>query len=953
MRLTFTNELRIGEPGLSGPQIQRKVASIAGETWKAMSEVEKEKYNARAKADKERYDRELAEAKGGQVEPQPDDTAHADEEMVQVPHTESEQAEPPGERSEAHEAGTNDPAGAEDSAVAAKPKKSKTAYNFFVQEVSEFYKSKVRAEDPNLKGLELNKIVNSKIGQRWKELSTVEKAPYELKAADAALAATPALQLDKAGTAPPATVLLASAPKKCAAPKVEDRTEMEVTLQLTRPASETRISCFLIKLRNEETQVKKEIAIEDSDLWQRLPVGGIFPWTLDELDPCTCYRVQVLAIGTNAKQKGMISDATTFCTAAPPLPAPDQPELDHAEHNALLLWLKRPLSDLLPLSMLELSVVARHQGTATPTEELVPVPIDAWSDTASGDTFPYILSDREPNVTYTIKLRARGDDGWGRRAGDADWPSLDWSEWSVPLNAKTATLKDSLPSPDRCVPPLIKAITETSVTLEITRPNSQVDIISFEWRVKEFNEAEEGKKPRETKARAIPQDIWRNIIAGEMFLYEIDGLKPGRRYSVQVNAMGCQPDSDGTEKQKRHNRKWSKETDACKFVTQMKAAPQPPPTPVLVCRDADSFQLNLMKPHSETPLTRLELLVVQSPAWLPKEDDEYLFEEVDDNELQASLELAREDWHNLSSGDAFSFRLTADELLDLGFNASGEFTCMMRGKGDHRVKQPGWGDFSSTLIIPSQQLPPSASRSASLTDAKMAQAPADDEEDDEEEGRREEGDEEEGKISQNAVQQKVKKLISASSGKFTPANRTKALTWTAQHVLEAYYSKPYPPLKKEANSMDHVAKFGIERPNHGLANAMRKACLVDVILKDVSPAMLKNDFLFVTTMQVAMLFESVGRESEAGYRAPEYQRYRDISCKKYSAFAKDCGLEGWQDCEAALRGMFSTTKQTDATSSPDRVAKVQAVFEIAHNLDMMRCTYEMNERFAEIKKSLK
>ena len=91
-------------------------------------------------------------------------------------------------------------------------------------------------------------------------------------------------------------------------------------------------------------------------------------------------------------------------------------------------------------------------------------------------------------------------------------------------------------------------------------------------------------------------------------------------------------------------------------------------------------------------------------------------------------------------------------------------------------------------------------------------------------------------------------------------------------------------------------------------------------------------------------------EVERRERCSRTARPRKSRPRRYS---KDCGLEGWQDCEAALRGMFSTTKQTDATSSPDRVAKVQAVFEIAHNLDMMRCTYEMNERFAEIKKSLK
>ena len=53
----------------------------------------------------------------------------------------------------------------------------------------------------------------------------------------------------------------------------------------------------------------------------------------------------------------------------------------------------------------------------------------------------------------------------------------------------------------------------------------------------------------------------------------------------------------------------------------------------------------------------------------------------------------------------------------------------------------------------------------------------------------------------------------------------------AQHVYAQHYSKPYPQPAEgapDAYFMDLDAKEGVERPNHGLANALRKAFLVYV-----------------------------------------------------------------------------------------------------------------------------
>ena len=128
-----------------------------------------------------------------------------------------------------------------------------------------------------------------------------------------------------------------------------------------------------------------------------------------------------------------------------------------------------------------------------------------------------------------------------------------------------------------------------------------------------------------------------------------------------------------------------------------------------------------------------------------------------------------------------------------------------------------------------------------------------------------------------------------------------------------------------------------------------KSCLVEVVLKELSPETLEQSN-FVATMQVAMLFESAGRKSEAGYAAfpKDYESYRQESRKAFSKYAKESHLKCWEDCDTALEEMFN-----EEPSSSDQVAQVRAVFEICHDLDMMRCTYEMKPKFDRIEKLLK
>ena len=86
------------------------------------------------------------------------------------------------------------------------------------------------------------------------------------------------------------------------------------------------------------------------------------------------------------------------------------------------------------------------------------------------------------------------------------------------------------------------------------------------------------------------------------------------------------------------------------------------------------------------------------------------------------------------------------------------------------------------------------------------------------------------------------------------------LLTAAAYAFANFYSKPYPE-HHSANSayyMDWAPVFGVERPNHGLANAMRKALLVELIVEAIRKFSKQTTFNFgssmLQAMQVAMLF---------------------------------------------------------------------------------------------------
>ena len=137
---------------------------------------------------------------------------------------------------------------------------------------------------------------------------------------------------------------------------------------------------------------------------------------------------------------------------------------------------------------------------------------------------------------------------------------------------------------------------------------------------------------------------------------------------------------------------------------------------------------------------------------------------------------------------------------------------------------------------------------------------------------------------------------------------TTLLSTAASYAFQHFYSKPYCPPPDDANdalktawSMDFHPVYNVHRPNHGMADALRKAMLVPHVLKaylknyetstyfsgeftkDAFGSMLPSEIL---AMQLAMIFEVAGRDSDIGFsdHPDTFHRFHRASCNAYKQF---------------------------------------------------------------------
>ena len=180
--------------------------------------------------------------------------------------------------------------------------------------------------------------------------------------------------------------------------------------------------------------------------------------------------------------------------------------------------------------------------------------------------------------------------------------------------------------------------------------------------------------------------------------------------------------------------------------------------------------------------------------------------------------------------------------------------------------------------------------------------------------------------------------------------RQQTLLAAANHLLGHYFNVPYPlpgaaPLHvppsdalqaDDPTPSEHGSAHDVPRPNHGLANAVRKAALVRPIAKAyasgyIGTSLKRSDFAFdddqLLALEVAALFSAAGRESELSYSedAVRHSAYKKVSCDAFAAYAESIQLPHRTEALQALRGMFASR------------SAMTRVLEVAHDLDLFRC----------------
>eukprot|EP00939_MAST-03C_sp_MAST-3C-sp1_P002964 g2964.t1 len=179
----------------------------------------------------------------------------------------------------------------------------------------------------------------------------------------------------------------------------------------------------------------------------------------------------------------------------------------------------------------------------------------------------------------------------------------------------------------------------------------------------------------------------------------------------------------------------------------------------------------------------------------------------------------------------------------------------------------------------------------------------------------------------------------------------------AAYAFQNYYKKPYPPpsddvdeaLASKMKHMDFEAQHKVERPNHSMCDAVRKALLVPHVVDAIrqSPLGEHVDFNddFIAAIQVALIFEVSGRDSDIGHAEEDndvFMGYHKKSCEHFKEYATRIGLRYRDICLNALEHMYMEPK-TPTSTAPQRV------MEICHDLDLFRC-YEKEKMMGKIDK---
>lgn len=190
----------------------------------------------------------------------------------------------------------------------------------------------------------------------------------------------------------------------------------------------------------------------------------------------------------------------------------------------------------------------------------------------------------------------------------------------------------------------------------------------------------------------------------------------------------------------------------------------------------------------------------------------------------------------------------------------------------------------------------------------------------------------------------------------------------AQHAYNHHFAKPYGPIpagvaNPGAYQMDYDAVYGVERPNHGLANGLRKAAIIKPLSVAYSErfnahgGLTKAQFVFTAketlAMQVAILFEVSGRDSDIGFDddTPAYMGYHRRSCRAFKEYAASSG-SGIDPTAAAIA--LEAIERMYMDPKTDRSRGMKRMMEICHDLELFRCytTDKMEAKIDNMKKDI-
>ena len=142
--------------------------------------------------------------------------------------------------------------------------------------------------------------------------------------------------------------------------------------------------------------------------------------------------------------------------------------------------------------------------------------------------------------------------------------------------------------------------------------------------------------------------------------------------------------------------------------------------------------------------------------------------------------------------------------------------------------------------------------------------------------------------------------------------------------------------------MDLHPVHGIERPNHGLANGLRKAALVRPVAKaylDHYTGGAYGSFAFseaeLLAMEVALLFEVSGRETDIGFNdnSAVFMGYHEASCKAFAEYTASCAHLDPTAAAICLEGLERMYMEPKS----ERSVPFKHMFETCHDLDLCRC----------------